>query len=472
VRKPLQPPGATTLPGHGAAGWLVLAFWLALCLPLGAADLSTRSGQIVIRSRSDQFVVHSLQAATPTLGQAGGGAVTNSVVIEPETLAVTCERVKAALLRQLDLPDRWQTKIHFWVRVTFPSPLDPQLAITRYSDAWQYNVTLPDEMPGDRLARTLLQVLLLEMANRQGGPCSPELPAWLIEGLVAELLSSAGPDLLVQSTPLVSKTGDALGELQSMTRTIRMADTNRLLRADLTRLGPLSFNQLSLPAAPQTGPVSPEAFRVSAQVFVRELLALPRGRASLVAMLGNLTQTLNWQTAFLSAYRHQFERLVDVEKWWTMTALQYTAPEVGAAWRSDVALGFLEQVLLVTVQSQPSRKAPAVRTQASLSKILREWDFKRQDPLLRTKVRQLRVLRGHTVNPLQSLVDDYLHVLDYYLRTRPLLEHQGHLKNQTGAEVRRLLNQTVESLDQLDHRRIGLSGPPTRPAVGTENPAP
>jgi hypothetical protein len=448
--------------------------WLALCLlpPSWGADLATRSGQVIIRSRSDQFVVHSLQSTAPTLGQVGTSTATNSVVIEPETLAVTCERMKAALLRQLDLRDQWRDKIHFWVRVTFPSPADPQLAIAQYADGWRYNVTLPDEMPGDRLARVLLQLLLLEMANRQPGSCYPELPAWLIDGLAAELMSGVGPDLLVQSTPLVAKSGDALGELQNITRTIRVADTNRQLRADLTRLGPLSFNQLSLPAAPQSGAVSPEAFRVSAQVFVRELLALPRGRPALAAMLGNLTQTLNWQTAFLAAYRHQFERLVDVEKWWTMTALHYTAAADSLPWRPEVAFGFLEQVLQVTVQTQASRKEAPVRIRASLSRILRDWDFKRQGPILQDKVRQLQVLRNHTGGPLQALINDYLHTLQRYLEERPLVEHQGRLKNQTGAGVGLMVARTARTLEQLDDRRVQLSGPPSRPAVGTEAPVP
>src|SRR5207245_11226468 len=51
-----------------------------------------------------------------------------------------------------------------------------------------------------------------------------------------------------------------------------------------------------------------KTFQASAQLFVSQLLLLPAGRATLVEMLYELPNYLNWQSAFLNAYRAQLDR--------------------------------------------------------------------------------------------------------------------------------------------------------------------
>ena len=73
---------------------------------LVAQDLSQRG---VLRSRSGQFVVAQTQVtvAKETTSAAGTEDEEQLVNLEPGTLVLTCERVRQALLRELQQPDAW-----------------------------------------------------------------------------------------------------------------------------------------------------------------------------------------------------------------------------------------------------------------------------------------------------------------------------------------------------------------------------
>src|SRR5512140_3656676 len=87
-----------------------LVQWLVF-LAAGCAALMVRAA-VVTQSRSGQFLVHSETATTPSLMRGPSSAGGTLVSLEPEPVAVFCERIKQALLRELGLGDHWQGQIH------------------------------------------------------------------------------------------------------------------------------------------------------------------------------------------------------------------------------------------------------------------------------------------------------------------------------------------------------------------------
>ena len=73
-----------------------------------------------------------------------------------------------------------------------------------------------------------------------------------------------------------------------------LAGARRVLRNNPA----LTFEQLSWPTDAQLSGADGGVYRASAQLFVSSLLGLKNGAAHLRAMLENLPQFYNWQTAF------------------------------------------------------------------------------------------------------------------------------------------------------------------------------
>ena len=63
------------------------------------------------------------------------------------------------------------------------------------------------------------------------------------------------------------------------------------------------------------------------------------------------------QSAFLNAYRLQFPRLLDVEKWWAVILVHFTGLDPTQAWSLPVTLQKLEEAL----QPPPPKRLRALR---------------------------------------------------------------------------------------------------------------
>ena len=94
---------------------------------------------------------------------------------------------------------------------------------------------------------------------------------------------------------------------------------------------------MSWPDEAQLSGADGGVYRASAQLFVNELLELKDGPAHLRAMLATLPEFYNWQTAFQSAFREDFPRPLDVEKWWALQVVNFVARDPGPAWTPAVS---------------------------------------------------------------------------------------------------------------------------------------
>jgi hypothetical protein len=212
-------------------------------------------------------------------------------------------------------------------------------------------------------------------------------------------------------------------------------------------------------------------FRASAQLFVRELLRLPGGRARLVEMLYELPLYLNWQSAFLNAFRGLFPRLLDVEKWWAVTITHFTGQDPTQAWAMPVALQKLDEALHPPVLISASRKDMPQRSRMSVQRIIKEWDYLRQRIVLKGVTAQLFSVRLKTPPELIALVEEYRAAIESYLPKRDQIGMARSLPGLPPLRADFLVVDVVKKLDELDAKRAVVSATNAPPASASGKPA-
>jgi len=180
--------------------------------------------------------------------------------------------------------------------------------------------------------------------------------------------------------------------------------------------GLLTFTQLSLPTDAELSGANHERFQACSHLFVRELLRLRGGREALRDMLERLPQHLNWQTAFLRAFEARFPRLIDLDKWYTLTTTHVSGRDNASIWPVETALARLDEILSTTVQVRAGTNDPPLSAPVRLQRILVELEPARQTPVLELKRLQLEMLQGRTTPELAVLIGDYLQAIDACLR--------------------------------------------------------
>jgi hypothetical protein len=411
----------------------LLVFGLAASLALSLA----RGGEsVVVLSRSEQFLVHGLPrpAAFFAGSQASG---VSYVQVDPNLLAVSCERIKEVLLAELGLKDEWKGKIALFLRPVRADNEPIFVTSTHYTDGWGYRLEIPDQVDRSRLARAVIEVLLLELANRRAGRQSAELPPWLVEGLTAHLQAVFG--LIVERA-----------------RHERRQEPLKALRERLRARPPLTWSELCWPGDEPFTADNAAHYQACAQFFVWELLHLKKGHDGLRDLIAQLPDDLNWQTTFLRVFRPHFTRLVDVEKWWSLSVVHFTGHDFEKVRPREEGWRQLDDILMTPVDVRLKASELPMSSQARLQTILVEWDYVRQRTLLQKKINHLQALRWRVSKDLLALVDDYLHTLETYVQKRDKTATAPVLKNETLPNLKILLRDTLRQLDALDAQRVQM----------------
>jgi hypothetical protein len=415
---------------------------LLLLAALSAATAAQADGVVLARSKSGQFVVRGLPVGAPA-GATGDLKAVDYVRLDPSVLTISLERIKTALLAELRQTDAWRGTIYVNVqpRLTDDQPIT--ITSLRHPEGWDYRVTVPEIIPRDRYVRAVVQVLLMEMANRRAGERPAELPPWLGPGLAAQLLAEA-PTFLIP---------------ELFSRTIRLQRPGDSLRPALNAIragGSLTLDQLNLPDDDYLdGPLA-KRYESCARVLVVSLLRLKDGSGSLHRMIAQLPDHLNWQTSFLRAFSGHFQRLVDADKWWSLQVVRMTGQEPNRQWTVIETLQQLEDILDTPIEIRDGPDDLPTTTLAGLPALLQRCDFDRQEPLLRHKMEQLAALLPLAPSGIAGLIEDYRRTLDGYLRDRVPPKKAISHRHAEPPSARMVINATLQRLARLDARRSAL----------------
>ncbi len=404
------------------------------------------------RSVSGQFVITDAGPGSRVSPLAA--TVTNAgfVRLEPAVLAVSAERIKRILWRQLGINPAtpWHGKIFLTLHPA--RSLDENVTIfsERFVDGWNYHVVLPDVLPRLRFVRALTSVVLLEFANRNAGAQSAEIPAWLTDGLSQQLLATGAVEVVLSSP---GRTANGLMESR-MSATERGLDPLADARDVLRDHPVLTFEQLSWPTEAQVSGADGGVYHASAQLFVTDLLKLRNGPAHLRAMLQASPDFFNWQTAFQNAFHSDFARPLDVEKWWALQVIGFVARDPGPTWTPETSRKKLDQILNVPVDFRMASNALPVHAEVSLQAVIRNFDSARQMAILQTKLRDLELAQFRMARPLAALTAGYRTALaDYLGPSRETVPAFPFGKHPLAGPPRASARDTLSKLDTLDAQR-------------------
>jgi hypothetical protein len=437
--------------------FLFLAFACFLTQSRASAE------NILTRSLTGQFLVQDTRRAGPSDAALRLGTNPTFVVLDPTLLAVSAERIKQLLGRELGTAAPWQSRIHLTI---YPAP-EPNSPVTitseSFRDGWEYFLKCPDVLARREYVRAIVQSLLLEMANRNARQHGAELPTWLVEGVTEQLFTSSEMEIVL---PPPRKSVN--GVLVLFTGTNGILPNPLQPARDMLRSHPmLTFEDLSWPSDDLLNGDSSDVYARSAQLFVSELLKLKGGQTCMRAMLEKLPDYYNWQFAFLGAFSKWFQRTLDVEKWWALRFVHFTEREVTQNWPVNESWQKLEEILRPAVQVRAGTNDMPLRSDVPLQTIVREWDPPRQAQALKSELNDLDVLRYRLAPPLAGLADGYHQTIQTYLATKT---KAGFLHRKKSAE-KRALEDVLKQLDALDARRAWLR-PPEQPVAAQVSPSP
>lgn len=431
-------------------GWLLVIFAFTLSAVAQSAYTEARS----VMSVSGQFTVVAAAHYSPLMHQPALATNENLVRLEPALLAVGAERFKSALWSQLGYQSdaKWNGKIFLALFPARSVREDVNIAITPLLPKWNYHVDLPDVVTRTRYTRGLAAALLLEIANR--GNFNPdhsaEIPLWLADGL-AQLAPGAEPEKIILSSP--NQTYRDVPQLRTEKKK-RGYDPLFAARATLQNVAPLTFDQLCWPTGAQLDGDDGGAYLASAQLFTAELLALKNGPEKMRQLLAKLPGCLNWQTAFFDAFRENFRRPLDVEKWWTLRLVRFAARDSGPRWNLAVTRERMTDLLAVPVELRAVPDALPERATISLQAAIQNFSSTQRESVLRLKVRDFEIAQFRMAVPFSGLASGYRTVLAEFLGDKNKNFRPASLGRRGENTAYNSSTTTVlKKLDALDARR-------------------
>jgi hypothetical protein len=427
----------------------------------------------VIGSVSGQFFVSARGAISPhSMDLAGGPDI---VTLQPALLAVSCERIKQTLLRELNSPDQWRGKIFVVLRPARFADDAINVFPEKLGGNWDCGIELPDAVDRNRFVESVVRACLLEMANRNATTRSTEIPEWLVRGFARQLMGSSQIKLILPP-PQKDENG-----MNSTRVTVDFSDAPRAPGSLMRRRNPLAeavevlrtnnlltFDELSWPTDEQLTGNGAEVFGSSSQLFVSQLLQTTKGAACLRNMLAEMPDYLNWQLAFLDAFHTTFEQPLDVEKWWALELTQFTDRDLMHLLTPEESARQLDAVFQFPIDVQIG-VAPPMRTDITFQTIIRGWSRPRQLQTLKSKIWELGVLRLRISPDYVPLVDQYRQVLQDYSRKRSV---SARILADIGVIPDKSVQEAIQRLDELDLRRANMRPQQQAPLASAAETAP
>ncbi len=453
----------------------VLSLLGLLCgLTVGVSTVLAQSGNTTemsatVWSRSQQFIVTGPNRPTVWSSREvhpkQNPLLKDVIQLTPSELAISCEQVKRSYLNQLDTTDRPGSRIRVSIKPWLPPQANVLISAVRYNDGWRYEMTLPEYIERRKLVRGIVQVLIQEMGNRLNDGDSVQVPMWLREGLTEIMLEREGITLIAEASPIKNNLGTQFVQVDAPTREKVWKDSLSLVREKLKKTPPLSFSDLSVPVDDQIASLGFEHYQHSSHLFVSELLQLPDGPQKLRTYIQDLFRFSHPQFALFDAYRAHFTTPLEVEKWWSVTQVNFLGRQDRARWPEKNALAKLNQILQPQVRIRLDTNSVPISESITLKQLITDVDFEQQRPVLSQIVVQLQRLEWNLPPDLLKLVYDYHILLLNYANKREQLSVPKGKNRAASSTAKPLIKETLKQLEYLevlrsDFEQIELAEPP------------
>lgn len=417
--------------------------------------------KLALTSVSGQFVIHADRDATSGVARqtlpnetytmtVGGQPLTlfslrptgasNVIEVDPKLLAVTCERVKKAVLENLGMRDQWRGQVHVFVAPKGRRFQGVEILPEKYGDGWGFRMGIAAECDWQRLVRGIVEVILLEITNREARTVIAQAPLWLSEGIAGLVIAEHDRSLVTEPNAYLVVAGRKSERLRQARTVYRDAE-------------PPTFTDLGQPDVQKLAdPDAWSRYQAAAQLFTHELLSDGDGRAQTAAFLRILPYHLNWQVAFLRAFNPRFLTLLDVERWWAVAAADFQSRDPLLQWSREKILRQLALVMRENVEVRQGTNGPVTREEVSLSQLVSRWDFATQRPVLMRKASQVQALHLHSPKELRPLVADLYRTIDTYLYQCATSGYDGDTRGDVPSRIRQLSRDASRRLAGLEDR--------------------
>jgi hypothetical protein len=148
--------------------------------------------------------------------------------------------------------------------------------------------------------------------------------------------------------------------------------------------------------------------------------------------------------------------MLDIEKWWSVNLLAFTALDPSQVWSLLTSLDRLDQALLVPAQVRIATNALPVRRVQTLQQVVREWDYSAQNAALQQRLIALNALRYNADPAVLELVTSYAEALAEYLSKRSQAERPPETRMQARISASLVAQTLIRELERLDKRRQAL----------------
>ena len=402
----------------------------------------------------------------PMLPKRRGGildANANTILIAPDYVVVTAERVRHAMLSRLGLSLLPGSRVKLRLEPAMSYKATVPVVTERHLNGYTYGLTLPSEIEADKLVRALVQVALLDLANQKPQLRDTEIPLWLTVGFTQVLL--AQPDLvLVLSRP---EQGGKEMAMEEVVKNVRRHDTLVGVRARLRGRRAFDFSEIAMPSPAHLRGENWRDFQACSHLLVDRLLAVPAGGVRLQNMIRQLPNNLNWQTGFLKVYGDLFADMLVVEKWWAVTIVQLTGQNQYQNWTLLEAVEKLENLLKLPAEVRLNAADSPLEAEVTLQQAIRGWDFAVQKQTLQQKINQLLIARVKMPQQLLPFVNEYGRILQNYVVTRQRIESFKTRRGQVRPRIAPVIDESVRQLDSVDRRLVLFKPESKTPAPAT-----
>jgi hypothetical protein len=383
-------------------------------------------------------------------------------------VAISAERIRQAVWNELGYTGGWRGRVAISLRAWRGVDEAPEIECGRTLGGWNYRVRLTEWIPGDRYLRTLVQVVLMEMANRAATDEIAEIPLWLTEGLTAHLLANNRVELVIDR-PQITMNGVRFSPpvVQDRRRVSQLEKAHKVMLGE----APLTFEELSWPAPAQTGGAQGAHFRACAQLLTHELLTLRGGRECMRNFLAELPAHANWQMAFLGGFAPHFKRPLEIEKWWALESASFSGRDLIQTWTYEESWQKLADLLTEPVNVYGATNELPMRAEVKLQAVVRDWETARQQPVLRRKLADFDALRLRVAPELSPVVSEYIRALSGYVGRSTKPDSVAGVKGWATRPETAARRALTDQLDALETRvlkmRPGAEPPRTPPPVAS-----